>query len=123
MATYNERFNYFEDDTLASEWFNSLCRNIAWEAFERQEEWCVSASERENRKPLIKNNFVEVFDEIFDQRLAFLRETILLGFLCEYYNDDIEVMQDVADWYNAAYDYDKSDAEYMEGTELEGRAC
>lgn len=117
MFDYNAEFNWFEEDDLAKDWFNRMCGRIAWQAFERQEDWLVMAGERENRKPMVKENFFEVFEKLLDDEFVFMRESIMLGFLRLYYDDDIDVIQSVADEYNWQYGYDADDNGYMRSVE------
>lgn len=116
MIDYNEEFNCFDKRTSAAEWFNFICKDIAWYAFQNQEDWLYMMDELgEDRNPKIKDNFYEVFGLLFDREIAYIKECVLDGFLKFYHDQDIDVSKKVADEYNEIEGYEPGEDGYMEG--------
>lgn len=101
MYDYNKDFNWFEDDTLAKDWFNDLCSRIAWKAFENQEKWVymigeLGRDEEGNlRKPMIKPEALEVFNQLFDDELNWMKWNTIMSFMKLYHEDDIDYSPEI----------------------------
>ena len=101
---YNTEFNYFDDETLAKEWFNELCNGAAWDIFNKQEEIVYMMDELgEGRKPMFKDKAYENIRHIVENRLAFMIDDIACGLIKQLYESDIDMPQDMADDMNDWY--------------------
>lgn len=97
MIDYNAEFNWFEDDTLAKDWFNDVCGHMAWKAFNNQDEWLDVEAGR------IKPGAIEVFDRLFQEQTNWLKNHIVMSFM-ELYRDNgleysPEINDEVADYF------------------------
>lgn len=118
MFDYNEKFNWFDDEELAKDWYNRMCGNIAWKMFENQEKWVYMAGELgEGRKPMIKGSeeFAEAMEQAMQDVFGFMREGIYYNFLRIYAEDDIDFPRELADDYNNYWDFEEDDDEFVEG--------
>lgn len=96
MFDYNEKFDWFEDDTLAKDWFNDMCGHIAWKAFENQEEWIWMAGELGNGcNPMIKPEAIEIFDRFVQEEICWMKSHIIMSFMKLYHEDDIDYSEDI----------------------------
>lgn len=118
MKDYNTEMNYFDEETLAKDWFNELCRESAWDIFQHQEEIVYMYGELgERRNPMFKDNAYEKIRDIVENRLNFMVGHITCGLIKELYKSDIDMPQDMADDMNDWYDYCLGDDDYFEGTD------
>lgn len=110
--------NWFDNETLANEWYDDMVRRISWKAFEDQESWIYMLGELgEGRNPKVKDNFLEKFSEYFDAEISWLKWDMIYNMLADYYNEDIDVPQWLADEYNDYFGLKKDNRGYMEGTD------
>lgn len=115
---YNTEFNYFDDETLAKDWFNELCNGAAWDIFQKQEEIVYMMGELgKGRKPMFKDKAYENIRRIIENRLAFMIDDITCGLIKQLYESDIDMPQDMADDMNEWYGYQPDDDNYFEGTD------
>lgn len=98
MINWNEKFNYFEDDQLAAEWFNDLCNLLNWKFFEHQEDMLYMANETKNGVPRFKEGAIEKMEQVINSQLGFMRWTIIYGFVKHYREQNIDLSDEMVEW-------------------------
>lgn len=107
---------YFEDDTNAHEWEEQLVKDVSFDLFRCQEQWIDMVGDNgPGTNPRVREKFIEKFDEFFDRRTAFLRDTLMLRMLQEYMENDIDLDPEVAWTYNDMMGYAPGEEGYVEG--------
>lgn len=94
MATWNEKFNWCDDEAKLADSFNHLCGHINWKMFENQEDWLYMVNELgKGRNPKIKSfeKFEEAFDKAYSEYTSMMKACIFYGFLQMYADDDIDL--------------------------------
>ncbi|HAU85742.1 MAG TPA: hypothetical protein DCW90_09630 [Lachnospiraceae bacterium] len=115
---YNKDFNWFEEDTLAKDWFNQICSRVSWDIFNKQEDIVYMAGELgKGRKPMLKDDAYEKLSYMVDNRLALMKDVIVCGFIKSLYDSDIDMSEDMAADMNDWYGYEPGDEDAFEGTE------
>ena len=112
---------YFEDDTLANEWFDRVMNRLAWKMFERQEDWVYMVGELgPGRNPMIKSSdkFDEAFGYAWRDTMSWLAEFAANELLRIYAEDDIDFPHDLADDYNDCMGFEPDDDGYVEGKDI-----
>ena len=65
---------YFEDDTLANDWFEKVMHRLAWKMFDSQEDWIYMSGELgKGRNPMIRARKSSIL------LLIVLGQTLLVG--------------------------------------------
>lgn len=111
--------NYFEDDTLANDWFKRQMNRIAWRMFKRQENWIHMAGEV-GRNPKIKSaedfdrEFYYAWAEVMGCLKGFAKNELLRA----YAEDDVDFPEDVAWDYNDWMGFEPGDEGYVEGKDI-----
>lgn len=110
---------YFEDDTLANDWFKKRMNYIAWKMFERQEEWIHMAGEV-GRNPKIKSaeDFDREFGYVWAETMGWLKGFAKNELLRAYAEDDIDFPRDLADEYNDEMGFEPGYDGYVEGKDI-----
>lgn len=98
MIDYNNKFNFFDDDLLAKEWFNRFCARLSWKFFENQEEMLYMANETESGIPKLKEGALEAMARIFNEEIGFMRYCVILGFIESYRVDSNVDLSEEAIW-------------------------
>lgn len=107
---------FFENDTNAHEWEEQLVKSISWDLFRCQEDWIdMVGANGPGTNPRVRERFIEKFDEAFDRRTSFLRDTVMLRLLQEYMESDIDLDPDVAWAYNDMMGVEPGEDGYVEG--------
>lgn len=112
---------YFEDNTLANNWFNEVMNRIAYEMFRRQEDWIYMVGELgPDRKPMIKSeqDFMVAFDISWGNAIGWLKSFAAEELLKMYAEDDIDFPRDLADEYNNEMGFELGDDGYVEGKDV-----
>lgn len=112
---------YFEDDTLANDWFERVMHNVAYEMFRRQEDWIYMVGELgPDRKPMIKSeqDFMVAFDIAWGNAIGWLKSFAAEELLKLYAEDDIDFPRGLADEYNEWMGYEPGDEGYVEGKDV-----
>ena len=112
---------YFEDDTLANEWFDRVMNRLAWKMFERQEDWVYMVGELgPGRNPMIKSadKFDEAFCYAWRDAMSWLAEFAANELLRIYAEDDIDFPRGLADEYNEWMGFEPGDEGYVEGKDV-----
>lgn len=113
---------YFEDETLANEWFDGIMSRINWKMFQNQEEWLYMFGELgPGRNPMIKSveKFEEYFKRAWNDSMDWLYEFAATELLRVYAEDNIDFPHDLADDYNECMDYELGDEGYVEGKDVQ----
>ena len=98
MTTWNDEFYYFDDDELAADWFNDLCRRLNWKFFEHQEEMLYMANETENGIPRFKEGAIEKMKQVFNAELSWMRWCVIEGFIKSYRRQNIDLSDEMIDF-------------------------
>lgn len=121
---FNKDINYFDDNLLAKDWINDWMRHVWWELFENQENWIYmhgalgKNEDGSTRWPMLKANAVQEFSQVVDNTMfSSLRDYIVAGIIKRYHDEDIDVCDEVANWYNDFFGYEYGDKEYIVGKE------
>lgn len=99
---FNDYVNIFDTNTTCAEWVNQEFDFQRVAAAKRQGEWLHMAGTLEER-PVIKNCAAEVFGDLFDDEIAWLRECFVFGML-QYFRDECDmgmegdVAGELAEW-------------------------
>ena len=111
---------YFEDDTLANDWFDKVMSRLVWKMFEHQEEWIYMAGELgKGRKPMIKSEyeFNLAFAMAWADAIGWLKGFARDELFRLYVEDDIDVPRDMAEDYNETMGFEPGDDGYVEGVD------
>lgn len=82
MIDWNKKFNCFDNEELAADWFNDLCNHLNWEFFENQEDILHMANEfGPGSLPEFKEGALEKMQDIIVNKLSWMIECILVGFV------------------------------------------
>ena len=82
MKDWNKKFNYFDEDTLAAEWFNHLCDRVNRKFFENQEDILYMAGElSEGALPKFKEGAIEKMRQTIISELGWMIGCIITGFI------------------------------------------
>ena len=100
MATWNEKFNYFDDEKLAADWFNELCGRLNWEFFENQEDMLYMAGELgPGSLPKFKEGAIEKMQATIVRELGWMIGCITTGFIESFRIDsNIDLSEEMEDW-------------------------
>lgn len=101
---YNAEMNFFDEEDLAKDWLNRLCRRVSWKIFENQEDICYMVNELgEGRNPKLKDNAIDVIQQLVIQELDLEIGDITMYFVRSLIDNDIdcspEVAVEVNDWF------------------------
>ena len=112
---------YFEDDTLANDWFEKVMHRLAWKMFDSQEDWIYMSGELgKGRNPMIKSEeeFNLAFNIAWADAIGWLKGFAYDELLRLYIEDDIDLPQSMADEYNLIMGYEPGDDGYVEGKNI-----
>lgn len=85
MTDWNEKFNYFDDDLLAKDWFNRICDRLNWKFFEKQEDMLYMADELgKGALPKFKEGAIEKMHQTIISELGWMISCIISGFIESY---------------------------------------
>lgn len=111
---------YFEDDTLANDWFEKVMHRLAWKMFDSQEDWIYMSGELgKGRNPMIKSEeeFNLAFNVAWADTIGWLKGFAYDELLRLYIEDDIDLPRGMADEYNEFMGYEPGDDGYVEGVD------
>lgn len=111
---------YFEDDTLANDWFEKVMHRLAWNMFDSQENWIYMSGELgKGRNPMIKGEeeFNLAFNIAWADAIGWLKGFAYEELLRLYVEDDIDLPRYMADEYNEIMGYEPGDDGYVEGVD------
>ena len=111
---------YFEDDTLANDWFEKVMHRLAWKMFDSQEDWIYMSGELgKGRNPMIKSEeeFNLAFNIAWADAIGWLKGFAYDELLRLYIEDDIDLPRGMADEYNIIMGYEPGDDGYVEGVD------
>ena len=111
---------YFEDDTLANDWFEKVMHRLAWKMFDSQEDWIYMSGELgKGRNPMIKSEeeFNLAFNIAWADAIGWLKGFAYDELLRLYIEDDIDMPRGMADEYNEFMGYEPGDDGYVEGVD------
>lgn len=112
---------YFGNKILASEWEDKLFNRISLNLFKNQERWIDMYGEHGYySKPRIREEFLDEFEEQFDEAIAGLYITVAENLIDKYIKDDIDLDKYMANWYNELRGLKPGDDGYVEGVAYEG---
>lgn len=112
---------YFEDDTLANDWFEKVMHRLAWKMFDSQEDWIYMSGELgKGRNPMIKSEeeFNLAFNVAWADTIGWLKGFAYDELLRLYIEDDIDLPRHMADEYNEIMGYEPGDDGYVEGKNI-----
>lgn len=100
MTTWNEKFNYFDDEELAADWFNELCGRLNWKFFENQEDMLYMAGELgPGSLPKFKEGAIEKMQATIVRELGWMIGCITTGFIESFRIDsNIDLSEEMEDW-------------------------
>ena len=100
MTTWNEKFNYFDDEELAADWFNELCERLSWKFFENQEDILYMANELgPGSLPKFKEGAIEKMQATIVRELGWMIGCITTGFIESFRIDsNIDLSEEMEDW-------------------------
>lgn len=111
---------YFEDETLANDWFEKVMHRLAWKMFDSQEDWIYMSGELgRGRNPMIKSEeeFNLAFNIAWADAIGWLKGFAYDELLRLYVEDDIDLPRGMADEYNEFMGYEPGDDRYVEGVD------
>ena len=112
---------YFENDTLANDWFENVMNRIFWKMFRSQEDWIHMAGELgKGRNPMIKSaeEFYGSFNEAWNEAFSWLKGFGMQEALRVYAEDGIDFPHDLAEDYNDWMGFEPGDDGYVEGKDI-----
>ena len=100
MADWNEKFNYFDDELLAKDWFNRLCDRLSWKFFENQEDVLYMAGELgEGALPKFKEGAIEKMQDVIVRELGWMIGCITTGFIESFRIDsNVDLSEEMEEW-------------------------
>lgn len=114
--TYNKRWNMFDEDTLASEFYDSLCKRVSYSIFSNQESIVYMAGELgEGRKPKLKDDAPKIIEDLIVKELGYLIGGTADMFIKDLYENDIDMSEWLATEMNCAFGYEPDDEEAFTG--------
>ncbi len=104
MRDYNKEMNFFDEERLAKDWLNQACNMASYDIFRKQEDICYMAGELgKGRKPKLKDDAIDVLYDIVEDNMGLVIEYVVMFFLKDMLDNDIECSPEVAwevnDWY------------------------
>lgn len=112
---------YFEDDTLANDWFEKVMHRLAWIMFDTQEDWIYMSGELgRGRNPMIKSEeeFNLAFNVAWADAIGWLKGFAYEELLRLYVEDDIDLPRYMAEDYNDCMGFEPGDDGYVEGKDI-----
>lgn len=112
---------YFEDDTLANDWFEKVMHRLAWIMFDTQEDWIYMSGELgKGRNPMIKGEeeFNTAFNVAWADAIGWLKGFAYEELLRLYVEDDIDLPRYMAEDYNDCMGFEPGDKGYVEGKDI-----
>lgn len=112
---------YFEDDTLANDWFEKVMHRLAWKMFDSQEDWIYMSGELgKGRNPMIKGEeeFNTAFNVAWADAIGWLKGFAYEELLRLYVEDDIDLPRYMAEDYNDCMGFEPGDKGYVEGKDI-----
>jgi len=112
---------YFEDDTLANDWFERVMHRLAWKMFDSQEDWIYMSGELgKGRNPMIKSEeeFNLAFNIAWADAIGWLKGFAYDELLRLYIEDDIDLPRYMANEYNEVMGFEPGDDGYVEGKDI-----
>lgn len=105
---------FFEDDTSANAFQETIERRTMADFAARQTDLLYMAGEK-GRKPMLKENALDtLFDGVVGSMDWFIADMVS-NLIRRYAAQDIDVPIEVADWYNEYNGYMETDDGYIEG--------
>ena len=100
MVDWNEKFNYFDKDTPAAEWFNHLCDRLSWKFFENQKDVLYMANELgPGALPKFKEGAIEKMRDIIVQEFDWIISCIIDGFIKSFRIDsNVNLSEEMENW-------------------------
>lgn len=99
MANWNEKFNWFDEEELAADWYNHLCQRLSWKFFEKQEDMLYMAGETDNDLPKFKEGAIDKMRETIYAELGWMVWGIIDGFIRSFRIDsNVELSEEMVDW-------------------------
>lgn len=114
--TYNKRWNMFDEDTLASEFYDSLCKRVSYAIFSNQEDIVYMAGELgKDRKPKLKDDAPKIIENLIVKELGYLIGGTADMFIKDLYENDIDMSEWLATEMNFAFGYEPDNEEAFVG--------
>ena len=100
MKDWNKKFNYFDEDTLAAEWFNHLCDRVNRKFFENQEDILYMAGElSEGALPKFKEGAIKKMQDVVVQELDWMISCIVTGFIeSSRIDSNVNLSEEMEEW-------------------------
>lgn len=118
MTNWNEKHNWFEDDTLAADWYNDLVRRVKFHIFENQEDILYMAGELgKGRWPKLKGDALDKIEKIVEQDMGQLVTNIVMNCAKDLIDGDIDCDEYTATEINWWFGYEDGDDEAIVGRE------
>ena len=89
---------YAENDDLMNDWVESILRRVSWKLFEHQHDIVKMAYETENGIPVLKDEAIEIIDQVITSELGWLRSYMIGRILVSYAKENIDLGEE-GRWY------------------------
>lgn len=107
---------YFEEELLACKWEEEITNRLSWNLFKDQERWIdLYGSHGDKSNPRIREGFLNVFEEKFNESVAWLAITIAENLIDGYVKDGIDLDPAMAYWFNELRGVKPGEEGYVEG--------
>lgn len=102
IVNWARKHNYCDPDEKLEDFYNDVCRSLAWDAFQNQEDVVYMMHELGNgRKPKLKDDCIDVLDNLLERSMIGDLKTFLIAQLIFFYSkDDIDIPKSIAEWVN-----------------------
>ena len=118
MVNWNERHNFFDNDTLAAEWYNHVVNRVKWHIFENQSDIVYMVGELgEGRNPKLKEDALEQIEKIVVNNLSVLIYEMTMNCAKDLIDDDVDCDMDTAEELNWHFGYEEGDDNFIHGVE------
>lgn len=100
MSNWIEYFEnpYAEDDELMNDWVETIMHRVSWKLFDHQRDIIKMAYETENDIPVLKDEAIEIIDQVITSELGWLRSYIINRILVSYAKGNIDLGEE-GRWY------------------------
>lgn len=100
MSNWIEWFEapYAENDDLMNDWVETILHRVSWELFHHQHDIVKMAYETENGIPVLKDEAIEIIDQVITSELGWLRSYMIGRILVSYAKENIDLGEE-GRWY------------------------
>ena len=100
MSNWIEWFEapYAENDDLMNDWVETILHRVSWELFHHQHDIVKMAYETENGIPVLKDEAIEIIDQVITSELGWLRSYMIDRILVSYAKENIDLGEE-GRWY------------------------